>query len=226
MIKEDKSYLSKLDLLTIEKGIAQLDIHSLRFDRVDFTEEEKEENRRIANIVSQEEWERLCDENKRRTAMKIEPIIESLSNKFDIHQYKDSSMGHYQSDWDLFFWCNNDNKGRDMSYVTLSLNENRIVERRILDVEQVLNYIKEIGFDGVNITIQYTATYNDDKVREIALEYAEKVKNTVVQLMGYSGKIKKVSNDQYGFFKKGAKKRYYQLSNKLLLEMAISKLSY
>lgn len=44
MIKEDKHYLSDLDLKAIEKGIAKLDVHSLRIDREQYTEEQKEEN--------------------------------------------------------------------------------------------------------------------------------------------------------------------------------------
>ena len=226
-IREDKSYLSSLDLLAIEKGIAKLDVYSIRIDREQFSEEEKIENQRIAKTVSREEWSILCDQNKERTAQKIEPLIESLNEKFVIHQYKDNGMEHYRSNWDLFFWCNGGNKGRDYSYITLSTNKNRTVEERQSDIKRVLDYVQEIGFEGIEIIIQYTATYNNDMVKQIAINYFAKVQDTFINYMGYLGRLKVISQNSqgeicYGFFKKGASKKYYQVSDITLLGMALN----
>jgi len=221
-IREDKSYLSSLDLLAIERGIAKLDIHSIRIDRESFTEEQKEENHKLFDSVSKEEWSRLCEENRERTAQKIEVLIEKLSEKFDIYQYKDRE--NYGRNWDLFFWCNGNNKGRDYSYVTLSTNEKRTVEEKLSDIEKVLEYAQEIGFEGIDIAIQYTAKYDDTKVKEIALAYCQTVKNKFINYMGI-GKIKEVGtgdNVHYGFFKKGASKKYYRMSDLALLGLAFS----
>jgi len=221
-IREDKSYLSSLDLLAIKKDIAKLDIYSIRIDRESFTEEQKEENNKLADKVSREEWVRNCEKSAERTAQKIEPLIEMLSQKFIIHQYKDNSMEHYGSNWDLFFWCNGNNKGRDYSYVTLSTNKKRTVEERLSDIEKVLEYAHEIGFEGIDIAIQYTTEYDNVKVRDIAVAYYQTIKNKFINYMGV-GKIKEVGtgdNAHYGFFKKGASRNYYRVSDKALLEMA------
>jgi len=221
-IREDKSYLSSLDLLAIEKGIAKLDIHSIRISREPFTEEQKEENRKLADSVSREEWAIHCDESAERTAQKIEPLIEKLSEKFIIHQYKDNSMEHYGSNWDLFFWCNGNNKGRDYSYVTLGTNTKRTVEERLSDIEKVLEYAQEIGFEGIDIAIQYATKYDDEKVRYIAIAYYQSVKNKFINYMGV-GKIKEVGNGDnvhYGFFKKGASRNYYRVSDLGLMGLA------
>jgi len=224
-IREDKSYLSELDLLAIEKGIAKLDVHNIRISRESFTEEQKEENHELADNVSSVEWSRICDENREKTSQKIETLIERLSKKFIIHQYENDSMEHYSSNWDLFFWCNNNNKGsRDYSYVTLGFNTKRTVEERQTDIKKVLEYVQGIGFDGISIAIQYTAKYDDAKVKEIALKYCQTVKNKFINYMGI-GKIKEVGagdNFHYGFFKKGASKRYYRLSDLALLGLALN----
>lgn len=223
-IREDKSYLSSLDLLSIEKGIAKLDIYSIRLDREPFTEEQKEENRKLTDSISREQWVIHCEESTERTAQKIQPLIETLSEKFIIHQYKDNSMKSYRDNWDLFFWCNGNSKGRDYSYVTLNFNTKRTVEERLSDLERVLDYVREIGFDGIDIAIQYTAKYDDEQVRNIAVEYYQTVKNKFINYMGI-GKIKEVGtgdNVHYGFFKKGASRNYYRLSDKSLLGMALN----
>lgn len=226
MIREDKSYMSKLDLKAIEKGIAKLDIYSLRIDREQYTEEQKEENKKLADSVSRDEWSKHCDDVKKRIAQKIEPLIESLSNKFNIYQYKNNSI-EYGSNWDLFFWCNCNKEGQDFSYVTLSTNKKRTVEERSSDIKKVLEYIQEIGFKGIDVIIQYTATYNEEVVKNIALNYFNQIQNNVVKCFGYDGKIKNVGTDNkgniyYGFFKKGARSKYYRISDMNLLEMAIA----
>ena len=207
MIKEDKSYLSNSDLLAIESGFAKLDIYSLRIDREDFTEEQKEQNKKLCDSVTREEWCKICDENKRNTALRIEPLIEALSNKFNIHQYKNNSMEHFRSNWDLYFWCNGNNDGsRDYSYITLTFNEKRTVEERYSDLEKILNYIKEIGFDGIDVHVQYTTTYEEEKIKNYVNEYIKNIINTAINYNGYIGKIKNVGKDNkgnecYGFSK-------------------------
>lgn len=228
MIREDKNYLSKLDLLAIEKSIAKLDVFSLRIDREQYTEEEKAENVKIANSVSDKEWFEICNNRREITAQKIEKLMQELSERFVIYQYnKEDKIIYNSEDWDLFFWCNSSNGQRDYSYVTLNLNKNRTVEKKLQDVELVLSYMQDIGIEGLDINIQYTVTYNENKVKEIVLNYVDKIKNNTIELMGYKGKIKDVGIDYegnkcYGFFKNRSRTRYYKLSYKNILEMAIT----
>ncbi|MBU3186611.1 hypothetical protein [Clostridium estertheticum] len=226
MIREDRSYLSKSDLLAIEKGFAMLDVHSIRLSSVRFTEEEKAENFRTHETMPIKEWEARGNIISQRTALIIEPLIEALSKKYVIYQYEHDKM-EYKSNWDLFFWCNygKDDK-RDFSYITLSPNGNRSLDERLEGVENVIKSIKEIGCKGIDVIIQYTAKYNKEKVNEVALSYFEKVKNTFINYSFYIGKIKEGGMDYkgdpcYRFFKKGARTHYYQVSSKDMLMMSL-----
>ena len=163
-IREDKSYLSSIDIKAIDRGIAELDIHSLKISRRKYTEEEMANNKRVADNSSRESWIIHCNTIKKEVAAKVIPLMEFLSTKFDIYQYKKEGMIHYNSNWDLFFWCNCNEEGRDMSYVTLNPNTNRTLEQRKQDINNTLNYIKEFGFEGLDIVIQYKAHYDDEKL--------------------------------------------------------------
>lgn len=107
-IKHDYSYLGYEKGL-IDKGYADLDIHSLHFDRY-FTEEEKENNKKLADILNNnsEEWNKHCDNISKMINQKLIPIIEMLNNRYDIHQYTEEKCGmkHYKNNWDLFFYSN------------------------------------------------------------------------------------------------------------------------
>jgi hypothetical protein len=222
MIREDKSHLSSLDLLAIEKRIARLDIYSLRIDREQYPEEQKANNARLANSLSREEWARHCDGVRKRTGQKIESLLDALSSRFMIYQYKDKSISYSKGEWDLFFWCNGNSNGRDYSYITLNLNDKRSLEQRKADTEKVLDYIKEIGFEGLDVAIQYTAEYDKDKVKMIALNYLVKMINKPIEMWGQEGRIKLVRDNCYGFFKKGARKNFYSLSYMDILALAIN----
>ena len=226
MIREDRSYLSSGDILAIEKGFASLDIHSIRLDRENLTEEEKEENRKNYKAMTKEEWEISCNAIPGITSSKIKPLIEALSKKFTIYQYKDDKMD-YKSNWDLFFWCNGGNdEGRDLSYITLTANENRSIEERLAGIENVIESIKEIGCNGIDVIIQYTAKYDNEKINVVAADYFEKIKNTFIKYSFYTGKIKEGGMDYkgnkcYRFFKKGARTHFYQVSSKDMLMLSI-----
>lgn len=225
MIIEDKGYLSSLDLLAIDRGIAQLDVFMLRLGRESLTEEEKTHNVQLAKTLSSGAWQLHCDRIKKDTAQKIHALLEALSPKFIIYQYK-KDYTNYRDDWDFFFWCNCNSDGRDYSYVTLSTNKNRTLEQRIEDVKRIIGTMQKTGLDGIEVAIQYTATYDKDKVKGINASYLCRALNRPVEMMGHRGKIKPVgvySNGDiaYGFFKKGARSKYYQLSDEQILALAL-----
>lgn len=227
MIREDKNYLYTTDTIAIEEGYAALDVHSIRISRESLTEEEMAENRRICDTVSEEEWNKHCSITPHKTALKIKPLIEELNKRFIIYQYKDDKMD-YRSNWDLFFWCNggDDEDGRDLSYITLSANTTRELEERLKGINDVIETIKEIGYDGLDIAIQYNAKYNSVKVKEAAENYFERIKNTFINYSFYTGKIKEGGMDYegnkcYRFFKKGARSKYYSLSSKDMFMLSL-----
>lgn len=226
MIEEDMSYLSEIDKLAIKKEFARLDIFHLRIDREKLTKEEKEQGMRLYD-TDREKWEKMCLDNKNNTASKVERLMELLSSKFDIYQYKDKGK-NYQRNWDLFFWCNCNQDGTcDYSYVTLGFNHERTIEERLNDMNRAIMSIKEIGYDGLDINIQYTAKYDFKKVGEAIHNYHEGIKDTWIDLYNMKGKIKEVGiwDDgymHYGFFKKGARTHYTKVPRKDLLMMAMA----
>jgi hypothetical protein len=221
IIKEDFSYVEK-DMKFIDRGYAQLDVHSIRIDRY-FTEKQKEQNVKIHDAMP-DQWGKYCEEMAQKIGEKVKSIVDYLSETFNIHQYKDSSMEHYDSDWDLFFWCNHKHYGRDYSYVTLSFNSKRTVTQRMSDKDRVIEILNThfTDMDGVIVYIQYTATYDDKKVKDTVNNYIPTILNTFINYAGHEGKIKSVGENRYGFFKKGARKYYYQVSDMVILEMAIA----
>jgi hypothetical protein len=197
MIKDDKHLISKVDLLAIEKGIAQLDVHSLRVS------------------------------TRKSNAAKIESLLDAMAVKHKIYQYKDKTISYRQYGWDLFFWCNHDSEGRDYSYVTLDTNKKRSVEQRAVDVAKALEDMQQIGLEGIEVYIQYMTTYDSNKVKIIVLDYLAKTADKPVEMMGQKGKIKPVGTNHigetvYGFFKKGAKTKYWQLSYESILRLALA----
>lgn len=137
MIREDKSYLSKIDLLAIEKGIAKLDINSIRMER-EISKKERIENKKLFETLSKEEWERLCYNKKRRASLIIKPIIDILDKNFIIYQYKKKIS--YNDVYDLFF--NGDINC--LSSARISFNGKKSLEERQNDINQVINCLKKI----------------------------------------------------------------------------------
>lgn len=222
-IKEDKSYLSEIDLLSVEKGVAELGIHSIRLN-VEFTDEQKQENIKAADSLSRDEWSNRCEKSKNKQAEKIKKVIDAINENFKIYQYKDDSLNYSGDNWDLYFWCNSG----DMSYVTLSPNKKRVNEQQIKDINNVLEFIKTLDSEeGVNLNIQYTAIYDVEKVENIVNDVFTKVKDQFISYMGSKGKIKEVGTSHtgstvYGFFKKRARSNYYKVSKDWFLQTAFN----
>ncbi|MEA3320954.1 MAG: hypothetical protein U9Q88_13180 [Bacillota bacterium] len=194
IVKDDRSYMSSIDQLAIDKGIADLGIHSLRF-HIEISEEEKLENRRMAKVLSREEWNARCEEWMQTKSKVIEKVIDLLNENFSIYQYKNKDISFSKDDWDLFFWCN---KG-DMSYVTLNPNEKRANEQQVNDINKVLDLIKVLETErNVVVYIQYTTRYNSEKVRELTSKVCLENTNKFLTYNGMNGKIKPIGKNVRG----------------------------
>ena len=222
-IREDKDFVSKTDLLSIEKGVAQLGIYAIRLSVI-YTEEQIQENLRISKILAPEQWTARCEQSHKKQGQRIEKLVDAIANNFTIYQYKNKTINYSKDDWDLFFWCNTG----DMSYVTLNPNEKRTMDQQIIDITNVLDLLKTIECeDGIELAIQYTTEYDQTKVKEIASAYFQTIKDTFIY-SGYStGKIKEIGIGydgcmSYGFFRKGASKKYRPVSDISLMERALS----
>lgn len=223
MIREDKHAIASVDAIAIEKGYAKLDIYNVHIEREYSVQPDTE----VKVDISSEEWNKHCDEIKKKVSERVTPLMDFLNKRFKIHQYEKNDAVPFLSDWDLFFWCNSKNGIRDLSYITLNTNHTRTVEQKAADVERLLEAIKEFGYEGLDITIQYTATYNTEQVKDVVADYYNTVKDTFVKYAHMEGKIKEIGKDEdgtmyYAFFKKGSRKKYFHLSNKDILRMALS----
>jgi hypothetical protein len=216
LIKEDKSFLSELDLAAINNGLAEMGIYSLRITNF-FTEEQKQENRMESETLTREQWSERCEQSRQSAAVRVEKVVDTIHNKFMIYQYRNKDIDYRKDDWDLFFWCNTG----DMSYVTLNSNDKRSNERQMSSMNNVLELLKGIDAEGIQVTIQYTTIYNNEKVEEVVLEYCEKMKDKFIEYSGYIGKIVKTENG-YLFRKKGAKKQQYYINNNAVLKNVLT----
>lgn len=219
-IKHDMSYLSNGKEL-IEKGYADLDIYSLHFDRY-FTEEEKENNKRIADNLrnNTEEWNKHCDNISKMINQNLIPIIEMLNNKYYIRQYtkEKNSTEHYRSNWDLFFYNNRGwNKKDYFDYMSLSFNKKRTVEENQKLLNDILEMLKELKVENVYCRVQYKIRLKEKEIKEKVNNICESLLNEFVEYQGMTGKIKIIGERNnrkiYGFFKKGSKKTYYRISD-------------
>jgi len=222
-IKHDYSYIGDAENKLIEKGLAELDVFSITFDRY-YTKEEQAGNKVLAESISKEDWSIHCENIRLELANKIKPIIDMLNLKYDIHQYEEnkSTMDHFKSNWDLYFGCGcNTNNTRDYSYVKLNFNDKRTVQENIILLNKVNDLIKSIDVNGIGCRVQYTTRKHQLQIDQLAITICEKLLNTFINYNGMIGKIKIINEQEgqkyYGFFKKGSRNRYYSVNNDSLI---------
>ena len=217
LIKKDYSYISSTEQKLIDNGYAELSINSIHFDRY-FTEEQRTENKRKAERMSREEWNMYCDNVSKSLAGIMEQIVKVLVSKYNIHQVspETSTMAHYRENWDLHFYSNKGWNGKDhMDYFQLSFNDNRRANENLHLLDEVLAIVKEMPFGNVYCRVQYKAVVDDKKVEEKAASICESLAGQFVNYLGLVGRIKPIWEREgvklYGFFKKGARNKYYNI---------------
>lgn len=226
-IKHDYSYITGNENKLIENGYGKLSIHSLIFDRY-FTEERKEQNRKLAESMNNEQWSKHCDEISKELSISLNEILQVFINKYNIHQVSEetSTTEHYRSDWDLFFYSNRGWNNKDyFDYFTLSFNTKRTPEQNINLLNNIIPILEKMEYENIGCRIQYDAVINEEKIKIKAIEICESLLNKFINYRGMEGKIKVVKEEnnikEYGFFKKNARNRYYQISNADLVAMEI-----
>lgn len=218
-ITDDYSYIRNKTL--IDAGYSSLTVHSIHFDRY-FTEEEKEKNRNEALHLSSSEWTERCHEISRQLAPQMKEIIAVLEKMYDIHQTKpeNSTIEHYHSNWDLSFWSNGGIENPELDYFNLTFNGNRTPDENMALLNELRPIIESMDYKNIQCRIQYGGTQTlEQKVRTeadglaIIKDLAES--NKMINFCGMTGKVRKLDSfgaQEYGFFKKGAKTRYYSIS--------------
>lgn len=222
---DDYNYITGKANKIIEIGLADLDLHSIRFDTV-ISDEQKEKNAKLAKTLSHEDWDIHCNKFEKLQNKKVEKILDILAEHFTIYQYKDTSIQYCNRkcsneqngyEWDLF--CN----FGDKRSARLSFNRHgKTLDQRYEDLNKIKQILENYEDNSIKIDIQYTQNFHIDELKGKAILTYTHLKDMFINYNGMVGKIKPVQEycDGYygttclfGFFKKGSKKKFYYLTN-------------
>ena len=228
-VKKDYSYINNNRMTLVKKGYGKLTVHSINFNR-HYSEEQKEENCQIAKSMTDAEWSKHCEDVARGFSKSLNDILKHFVDKYDVHQVSEetSTMEHYKSNWDLYFWSNEGWNGKDyMDCFKLSFNKNRTPEENIKLLEEIIPLVEGMDYENIGCRIQYNAVINNEKVEKEAKIICDSLIGKSIIYCGMIGKIKVVSerngNKEYGFFKKYARSKYYHISYVDILAMNMEK---
>lgn len=224
-IKEDYSYIKNIETKMIEMGYGEKSVHSIYFDRY-FTEDQKMENMQQAKEMSLDEWNKSCDEFSKLLERYMEKILNVFLEKYDIHQVSEetSTIEHFRRNWDLHFYTSKgwDNKEYMDSFI-LTFNHRRSAKENMELLQEIIALVLPMEYKNVYCRVQYSVAVDREKVVKDARVICEKLENQFITYRGNVGKIKLVAEAngirRYGFFKKGSKKRYFDISYEEILAM-------
>lgn len=213
IISEDYHFTNRL---LIDMGYADLDVHSLIFDRY-FTEEEMQQNRELAarRETNSSEWKESCESLTTKIAKQLQKVL-CLFENYDIYQMpgKTNSWNHYNSNWDLFFHSNKGWNGKDIAdYATLSFNEKRTATENMTLLAEIIAMLNNSNVDAPNVKcrVQYWTHENDVKIKAEADAICERLQGQTINHSGITGKIKRL-DDRWTFWKSRAKNHYYNIN--------------
>ena len=223
-ITDDYSFVSESSQTLINRGLADISIHSLNFDRY-FTDEEMEHNREEAERLNtnSEAYSKRCEKIGKDIYNQLFPLAELLDTKFNMYQYtsEKSTKIPYDSDWDLFFYSNRGWNRKDyFDYMEISFNEKRTAKQNQELLKKVLYLLSDVKANNIKCRIQYDVIYHENEIAKEAASVFEKIQDQFINYNGMIGKIKMINNS-YGFFKKCSKKHYYSVSNVNMLSFEV-----
>lgn len=231
-ISRDYSYIKGFETKLIDAGYGKMTVHSLHFDRY-VSDEQKEINRKFFEGMTETERNNYYKSAEFEAVQEafgksLRDVLDIFIGKFDIHQVsaETSTNAHYGSDWDLFFWSDRGWNGKEyMSCFSLTFNDNRTAEQNMILLDKIVAILESTENEKVSCRIQYDAVIDEKAVAEAARKVFDGIAGKFVSWSGYEGKIKIVSTEdsetEYGFFKKGSKKRYYKITNADLVTMSL-----
>lgn len=222
LITHDYSYTNKN---LIENGYAIYGIHSLNFDRY-FTVTEKEQNRQFAEQYGtmSQEYADSSDKIGQEICKQMESMMKVLDKKYAICQY-DSQVKY--GEHDLHFYSNKGWNGQEWyDHIQLGFNDKLDKDRNNQILNELLKLVAGMELKNVSCRVQYKTVTDDEKLYTDASKRHKDLEGKFVSLRGHVGKVKEVGEyngkKQYGFFKKGASKRYNPLSDaELIFEIAV-----
>ena len=220
LITHDYSYVNS-ELINL--GYATLDVHSLNFDRY-YTEAEKVKNSMVSTGLTPEERSAMCESVGRTICERMESMMNTLNSKYDICQYnKDIHYGKH----DLHFYSNRGWNGKEWyDHIELSLNDKRNIEENEILLSKILKIVVDLELQNIKCRVQYQSKINNTKLHNDSLKICKEVEGKFIIYKGSLGKIKCVGeesgNKRYGFFKKGARSKYYSIDDiYIITELAV-----
>lgn len=225
-IIHDHSYITQAEREFIDRGYACESFYSLRFSFV-YTEEQQAENRAYAEAVGLESdaWSVHAAAGARRRSEHMERIAAFMARNFKVYQYGGDEEVPYDSDWDLFFWCNDLTvrglpPGRDYGYFTLSFNSKHDPERRRKIYDRALRILELFSDDGnLHVAVQYAAVMDQDKIKHDAELAAPGITGRSCVYGGMEGRVEQGSGNLY-FRKKRSRKYVYRLTDAAILSIS------
>ncbi len=163
-------------------------------------------------------------------AHEVRDAMIELAKRYSIHQLTEetSTMDHYRSAWDLHWYSNEGwNRKNYFDHAQISFNENRNEEENRRVFADVLAFFEVIDIDGAMVCVRYIAKVDEKKTAQKAFEAFQKIDGKMIDYHGRTGKIKPVRRNvmtgsiHYGFFKKGARAKYYEVSAEELALMEV-----
>lgn len=210
-IKHDYSIAEqKTELVSV--GLAKVVPYSFNIDR-DLTREDQR-----------------TDEFCELLAKQIYNAMLELSERYSIHQLtkETSTLDHYRTLWDLHWYSNERWNGKKyFDHAQISFNRDRTVEDNRRIFADVLTFFEALEIDGAVVRVQYVAEVDEKKTAQKAFEVFKHINGKMIDYYGKPGKIKQVGRNvitgaiHYGFFKKGARSKYYEVSAEELALMEV-----
>ena len=211
LITHDYSYVNN-ELINL--GYATLDIHSLNFDRY-YTEAEMEENKIASSGLTLEERNAMCESVGKTICEHMESMMNILNSKYDICQYnKEIHYGKH----DLHFYSNRGWNGKEWyDHIQLSLNDKRNIKENEKLLSEILEFVDGLDLKNIKCRVQYQSKVDSIKLHDDSLKVCDRVEGEFITYKGNLGKIKCIGEEDgkklYGFFKKGARSKYYPIDD-------------
>ena len=204
-ITEDASCVDKF---LVERGFATIKPFSVNLDRY-YTDTEMAENRRCAESLSPEEWEKRCDSERERIGANIQGVCNMLSEKYILGQYR----RNFSKEYDLWFWCNvlYDSTGRriigrDMSYVQLTLNKDMETEKKEKMWDELRSILAPYEARNVQAIFKVVSRNNETALAVYADRIYRENEGKFLHFHGAEGKLFRYDEGHYAFRYRGKKK--------------------
>lgn len=221
-IMHDHSYASQAEQELIAHGYACESFYSLRLSYV-LTEDQQAEN----STVGEDDRDAYAAAVAQRTSGHMERVAAALAQDLEIFQYSGEDKVPYDSDWDLFFWCNSFSttmpghlSGRDYRYFTLSFNKKHSPERRQETYNRAMRVLDQFADDAnLHVAVQYEAVLDDAKIRRDAKLAIPGLAGRKCAYRGMEGRLE--TNGERLFFRKKRSRKYvYPLSDAEILRLS------